>query len=252
MKVVLSRKGFDSGAGGFPSPIIDGVPVSLPIPTHQRSITTFDDLGLGNVVAGITRGRLTGKDLCHYDPMFQDGRCAFGQTGSAQGHLQNNGISLGDIFLFFGLFSQQDGRDRHHRIFGYMRIEELHLLGPHPRPDQQPAGFMARHPHTIGEWNANNCLYVGEGRTVERANNQLRLSVQGGSVSRWRVPPWLRDAGLTYHGRPDRWEGDDILNVVGRGQEFVTNIAGVAEAEDWVQSILDAIDNAVSAEGVPP
>ncbi|MEL6529675.1 MAG: hypothetical protein AAFQ27_06905, partial [Pseudomonadota bacterium] len=28
MKVILSRKGFDSSAGGGPSPIVDGRPIS--------------------------------------------------------------------------------------------------------------------------------------------------------------------------------------------------------------------------------
>jgi hypothetical protein len=40
MKIVFSRKGLDSGAGGFPSPIIDGRPISLPIPTRIRSLQT--------------------------------------------------------------------------------------------------------------------------------------------------------------------------------------------------------------------
>ena len=51
MRVILSRKGFDSGAGGVPSPIIDGRPVSMPIPQ--------EDLGVGDVVERITRGRLS-------------------------------------------------------------------------------------------------------------------------------------------------------------------------------------------------
>jgi hypothetical protein len=37
VKLILSRKGFDSAAGGVPSPLIDGRPVSLPIPTRQPS-----------------------------------------------------------------------------------------------------------------------------------------------------------------------------------------------------------------------
>jgi glycosyltransferase involved in cell wall biosynthesis len=36
MKVVFGRKGFDSSAGGAPSPIIDGKLISLPIPMRRR------------------------------------------------------------------------------------------------------------------------------------------------------------------------------------------------------------------------
>ncbi|CAI8922445.1 hypothetical protein EMIT0158MI4_310005 [Burkholderia ambifaria] len=33
-------------------------------------------------------------------------RPALGQTGAAQGHLSNNGVGAGDVFLFFGWFRQ--------------------------------------------------------------------------------------------------------------------------------------------------
>lgn len=241
MKLIFSRKGFDSQSGGVPSPIVDGVPTSLPIPTAKRTSTTYDDLRLGDVVEKVTRGRLAGADHCHCDPMFENGRCAFGQTGAAQSHLRNSGVAKGDVFLFFGLFAQ-DGRDMHHRIFAYLRVDELHHLGATPTANQHPKGFTIAHPHTIGEWNANNCLYVGRGRKAKRANDRLRLSKPGERVSIWRVPPWLQRAGLTYHRRPDQWREDGTLHVVAKGQEFVTDITGIAEASRWVRSILAVID----------
>ena len=43
MKVVLSRKGFDSANGGIMSPIFeDGTMVSFPIPSKDVRRTTFD------------------------------------------------------------------------------------------------------------------------------------------------------------------------------------------------------------------
>ena len=87
MKIVFSRKGFDSGAGGVPSPVIGGRPTSIPIPAHDRSEATYGDLGLGEIVERITGGRFAATSLCHDDPMFERCRCAFGQTGAAQGHL---------------------------------------------------------------------------------------------------------------------------------------------------------------------
>ena len=37
MKVILSRKGFDSQYGGYPSPVLpDGRMISLPIPSNDK------------------------------------------------------------------------------------------------------------------------------------------------------------------------------------------------------------------------
>lgn len=44
MRVIFSRKGFDSAAGGCPSPIVEGKPISLPIPTRMPSVVCFGDL----------------------------------------------------------------------------------------------------------------------------------------------------------------------------------------------------------------
>jgi hypothetical protein len=70
--------------------------------------------------------------------------------------LERNGVGVGDVFLFFGLFAWLDGRDRHHRIFGYMEIDEVRRLGGRPSKSDNPKGFLRRHPHTVGEWNENN------------------------------------------------------------------------------------------------
>ena len=243
MKIVFSRKGFDSASGGGPSPIVRGRPTSIPIPARDRSETTYRDLGLGAIVERITRGRVTGATLCHADPMFERCRCAFGQTGAAQSHLANNGVGAGDVFLFFGLFSESDGADPHHRIFGYLEVTEVTKLGPAPTVLNQPRGFSRRHPHTIGSWDANNTIYAGPGRTAVSDMPGLRLSLPTGAVSHWAVPSWLRDAGLTYHGDRARWRPDGTLHAVARGQEFVTDISGSAEAAAWLRRILAMISD---------
>jgi len=58
MKLIFSRKGFDSTAGKCPSPIVEGVPISLPIPTKGRSETTYKLAGLGEIVERVTKGRI--------------------------------------------------------------------------------------------------------------------------------------------------------------------------------------------------
>jgi Nucleotide modification associated domain 3 len=243
MRVCISRKGFDSAAGKVPSPIVGGQPISLPIPFPDRSESTYESIGLADHVVRATKGRLAIETLCHEDPMFHEGRCAFGQTGPAQSHLHKRGMDIGDVFLFFGLFAQENGQDRHHRIFGYLEIEEVRQLGSHPREEDSPKGFPRRHPHTIGRWNSNNTLYLGRGAKAKQARDSLRLSATGGLISRWRVPPWLHEIGLSYHSDPGRWISDIELKTVGRGQEFVADIGELAERREWLASLIDAINS---------
>jgi len=216
-------------------------------------MTTYGDLELGEIVERVTKGRLSRSSLCHHDPMFEAGRCAFGQTGAAQSHLRNQGVGIGDVFLFFGLFANAEGRDRHHRIHGYLEVESVKGLGPKPDAASQPAGFSKRHPHTIGEWNENNTIYVGRGHVATNAHADLRLSRIGEQVSRWRVPPWLRTAGLTYHGRLDRWVGEETLVTVAKGQEFVSDISTTPEASIWLEHVKalvrGGIEDRIGAHG---
>lgn len=240
MKVVLSRKGFDSGSGRAPSPIIDGCPVSMPIPATKNSSTTYADLGLGDVVEKITRGRIGEEHLCHYDPMFADGRCYFGQCDSAQTHLRNNGVGAGDVFLFFGLFADEQTGEKHHRIFGFLRVEAVHLiaeLGP------EVSGRLEQldHPHVLGMRHPNNTVYEGVGATASKAHSSLRLTRAGGPLSMWTVPVWLGGKGLSYHGNPSRWKSGNELQSVARGQEFVCDLGDDPVAHGWVEDTIALI-----------
>lgn len=242
MRVIFSRKGFDSAAGKAPSPIIDGQPISLPIPTKRRTETSYQLAGLGKIVEDTTKGRIGADDLCHEDPVYSNGRWAFGQTGAAQSHLERNRVGVGDVFLFFGLFAALDGRDRHHRIFGYLEVDEVRRLGSRPSESDNPKGFLRRHPHTIGEWNENNTLYVGSGAKARSAHPCLRLTKPGALVSVWSVPAWLKAAGLTYNGNPARWASNQELHVASRGQEFISNIGGQRAPREWLRTVRAAIE----------
>jgi hypothetical protein len=236
VRIIFSRKGFDSGSGGAPSPIAGGRPISLPIPTSRRSATTYAALGLGEVVELATRGRVSGDHLCHDDPMFRDGRWHFGQCGAAQSHLANQGVGVGDTFLFFGLFADEHTGERHHRIYGYMDVRSVV-----PLAGGGIEGVPTDHPHLIGEWNANNTLYIGQGATARNASGELRLTQPGGPLRQWRVPPWLRACGLSFHGKPQRWQENDTLEIVSRGQEFVADIGDDPAASTWLREIKKAI-----------
>jgi len=240
MHIVLSRKGFDSTAGKAPSPIVDGRPVSLPIPTSRRSSTCFGDLGFGVLVEKTTKGRIAASHLCHDDPLFADGHCWFGQCGSAQGHLEKQGVGVGDVFVFFGLFADEQTGERHHRIFGYMKVA---CQGAPDRVRGTPnwRDPPREHPHFIGEWNANNTIYHGPGSMARRASPALRLTREGGPLNQWIVPPWMKRLGLTYNDRPERWIRETELDSAKRGQEFVSCVGDDPEALQWLAGIVAEI-----------
>lgn len=241
MRLVFSRKGFDSTAGGAPSPIIKGHPLSLPIPATRGETTTYGAVGLGDPAHAVTRGRLSHDSKCHDDPLFSDGSCWFGQCGSAQGHLAKSGVVPGDVFLFFGLFADEETGERHHRIFAHMTIAAMGSpagirMHPHWREPPRP------HPHLAGDWPANNTLYFGPAGTAATDSPALRLTCGGGPLNLWTVPRWLNRFGLTYHGNPERWIGDSQLDSVRRGQEFVCNIGDAAEPRRWLEDIIAEIE----------
>jgi hypothetical protein len=234
MKLIFSRKGFDSGSGGGPSPIVDGRPVSLPIPAGRGEVsrTRYRDIGLGAHVSDA-------EALCHHDPFFADGFAAFGQAGAAEGHLRNNGVGPGDLFLFFGLYAAP-GEAPHHRLFGWMRVETR--LDPRRDP---PPTIAPDHPHVLNRDWTNNAIYVGPGGTARRAHDALRLTAPGASASIWHVPAWLAATrALSYHGRADRWLAGNRLRTVGRGQEFVADITGNHAARRWADTMIREMETA--------
>ena len=244
MRIIFSRKGFDSASGGGPSPIVDGRPVSLPIPASRHSRTTWDDLGLGDHVAEASRGKLGGAGLCHDDPMFVEKEggteCLFGQCGAAQTHLANQGVGHGDVFVFFGLFKAPD-EPPHHGIFGWMRIESMTRLADCSASELAEFDRLD-HPHAIGLHAGNDTIYRGPGACARTAHPDLRLTAPGASPSLWAIPRWLRETGLSYHDRPDRWKRGPRLQSVARGQEFVADIGRRSAPRRWLDRVIEVMD----------
>lgn len=119
MKVILSRKGMDSEYGGIPSPIIksengDWKFYSLPIPTENSDIkyddlNLFDDIRVSTFINDVAP-KSRRYEFCHLDPDIRESslnerpigwKRNFGQVKSAQSHLQNNQIGIGDVFFVF-------------------------------------------------------------------------------------------------------------------------------------------------------
>ncbi|MDC8755296.1 hypothetical protein OIK40_11665 [Erythrobacter sp. sf7] len=242
MRIIFSRKGFDSAAGGGPSPIVEGRPISLPIPdTKGLSPVTYGDLGLGEHAARASRGRLGGGDACHFDPMFRaDGTAILGQCHAAQGHLVKQGVREGDVFVFFGLFdSAEEGR--HHRIFAYLRIMERIDLVTCDEPTRAHYRSLGQ-PHAFGLHANNDMLYVGRGAAASTAPASLRLTAPSAKPSQWIVPSWLRRTGLSCHDASWRWEEPGRLTAVSRGQEFVAHVGDDPEPREWLDRAIAAIE----------
>lgn len=271
MRVIFSRKGFDSAAGGCASPIIDGRPQSLPIPTRMPTEATFATLGAGiaDMVRDLTRGRVTAETPCHLDPDLdvaamprQAGwRGALGQVGVAQSHLANEGVSQGDLFLFWGLFRParcaatrwEYCGAAEHRIFGWLQVGEIIRAGTEGSDVALKLPWLADHPHARSGWPASNKIYLSapelalggelkgyKGWGLFRKGRCLTRS--GSSMpSTWSVPSWLNAAtggvGMTYHPL-ERWHASGELRVAARGQEFVADIGHRADALEWLHELF--------------
>ena len=133
MRVIFSRKGFDSSAGGFPNPIFpDGTLYMVPIPDESSNVFysdltfKYEDDSIRKILNDLTgrRIRIKGKMKfcdyneryfkCHLDPMeintsgFKG--IAFGQTNSSVCHLLKHGVGKDDVFLFFSWFREVEKR----------------------------------------------------------------------------------------------------------------------------------------------
>lgn len=274
MKLIFSRKGFDSSAGGVPSPLVDGRPISLPIPTRMPTPTRFCDLSsqVAELVSDLTRGRIAADRPCHLDPdldaksmLRQSGwRGALGQVSAAQSHLSNNRVGVGDVFLFWGLYRpagrSQNGPwaftgDAEHRLFGWLQVDEVLTIGEDPLPTLAVHPWLESHPHLSIGWPTNNTVYVARetlelpGRSVDLPgfgllNRGHRLTAPASiQPSLWAIPPWLDPlrggTGMSYHP-PERWYPGGTLRSAARGQEFVADVASRLDAIDWLLGVLTA------------
>ena len=280
-KLIFSRKGFDSSSGGCASPILpNGTIYSLPIPGGDEEVPIrYADLHLGpinigEVVEDLTGGRHRSEDLAGLDPDIREDaiprdegwRGLFGQSGASQTHLENSGVGLGDVFLFFGLFQDVEKNQnrwrfvpksrRQHIIWGWMQIGEIAKADTMRRQEKWDWALYHCHFGWIGD--SRNTLYVASenldlGQPIaklgsgvfSKADRNRVLTEPGKSVSQWRLPRWFYPEGnktpLTYHPDKTRWRRDSnysYLRTVGRGQEFVLDLEQYPEGQEWLSTIV--------------
>lgn len=279
MKIILSRKGFDSSAGGVASPLFpDGTLLSLPIP-DQNGTVTYGDLcwgehWLGDLVESLTHGRIDRQRRAHLDPDLYPAICArppawrplFGQDGAAQSHLTNQGVGVGDLFLFFGWFRAVEcihGQYRFvknapdlHLLYGWLQVGAI-LTGA--QVTTTPPIWAATHPHCVGERGPRNTLYIASDRLTLNEHvialpgagcfssyrDEYCLTTPGRLRTNWRLPRWFYPQEgkppLSYHTDHTRWSCDEeyaYLCSAMRGQEFVLDTQHYSEAVAWVNRLL--------------
>lgn len=267
MKVILSRKGFDSTFGGCPSPILpDGTLLSLPIPSDDQD--AYKDLSCCGVNYADLLQQLRPKkeySHCHVDPDLRPGlrtsgidgwRPAFGQTDAARGVHKNAGVEIGDLFLFFGWFRQTELGPNGYRfvrrredffqfanlqvIYGYLQIgkiltdkEQIAEYYWHPHASKKYIDHPANTLYLPTEHLSWNPLKSGYGTLDYRPDRVLTMENKPRAT--WTEKPFLMPEHV-YGNRKNSAKGVGLY-YAGVWQELV-----ISESDgllDWAKSVID-------------
>lgn len=250
MKVILSRKGFDSEYGGQPSPILpDGTLLSFPIPqendTEKFSSIYYNDRSYFDIIKELkpNNRQIYPEASAHLDPdlkfdvskeRVENWKPIFGQSGAAQSVLRKHNLKQNDLFLFFGWFRETEmfkGKLRYkigknidkHLIFGYLQIDKIY----NHRKDFP--SYARKHSHASNKERVNNCIYVANeslsfndklsGAGYFKYSDRLCLTKAGMSRSKWDLPEIFKKFQIEYH-KPTSFK-DDYFKSAHKGQEFV-------------------------------
>lgn len=271
MKIILSRKGFDSGSGGFPSPIMpDGTLLSMPIPEQGSNVhykeLFYNGMNYAEILAGLRKNKNQNFGKCHLDPDIRrdvfksnydinrekEWKPAFGQKDASLKHLMNQGVEVGDLFLFFGLFKQAElvdgkyqfvkGAKEKHVIWGYLQIGEI--LN---NPTKEKYPWLGRHPH-LDRTEPLNSIFVSSdklswdknlaGAGLLNYKDSLVLTKEGLTTSRWELPDFITESNISYHSDKNRKDG--YFQSAARGQEFVFSVNDRTDIMNWVSDLIGA------------
>jgi hypothetical protein len=259
--------------------------ISLPIPetgNYKAANIRYSDLRspipefahLGEIVAQLTAKPDLTNSRVHLDPHLDgtllalsgEWRALFGQDRAAQGHLRKQGVTNGDLFLFYGLYRRvkvdcgqikfRSDSTAKHVIFGWMRIGEIVSIGDRKSTEswshRNPWGQY--HAHLHGEEVTNNTLYVAADKSFDvlpgagvfsHYSRERCLTAAGESCSVWLLPEWLdRDRGdnrLSYNNDRTRWNRTSeglLLRTKSPGQEYVLDAERYPEARGWAREMI--------------
>lgn len=263
MKVIISRKGFDSANGGTASPVMpDGAMLSLPIPGGKKCEKYNELFYDGNSYADIWHSLKPKSHSklknCHLDPDLRATArektpkgwvAAYGQCGASETHLVNQNVTIGDLFLFFGWFRETEirngllkykrGSKDAHMFFGYLQIGKM------VRNDSLLNFYW--HPHSA-YGSENNTIYVASKHLIINGENtglpgagtfkyseELVLTKPGMSRSKWQLPDFFKEVDISCHTK-ENFKPEGYFQSVHIGQEFV--VSEDKRVTKWAKNII--------------
>lgn len=260
-RIILSRKGFDSEAGGGASPILDdGRFFSIPIPQNHPSQKKYEDLNFdgisGTELLKEASAKVLPTDYCHHDPLLNESIGIFGQVNQSQTELKKNHVGIGDLFLFFGWFNNFSRKRRDlHKIFGWLQIEEI--IEGSDKIIKYLKEKNISHPHGYGDTSKfpNNTIYIGKksleikGKKISKRGHGLFKKTHDDLIltdltqkyrSRWKFPKkYFANSNNLFLNRM-KWENkkESTTCYRGFGQEFILDVEKNPKVIDWAENLI--------------
>ena len=265
MKIILSRKGIDSGNINLASPILpDGTMLSIPIPTDDDMKLSYKDISYqGQSFDEILRCLNRGRELnlpynnIHLDPdiradLYRDvpkgWTPAFGTRSGDEAAVRPQTIARpGDVFLFFGRFRHADESFRYisselHCVWGYMQVKKVLV-------DRDEIAQYSWHPHAKAERLLNqrcNTLYLPASSLSWNTNvpgfgelkfsEKRQLTIPGQTRAIWKKQPFYMPDKVTNAKRKNSDRTSSGLYYSGFWQELV--LKENDKATEWAKSII--------------
>ncbi|MCB2289841.1 hypothetical protein LGK97_08695 [Clostridium sp. CS001] len=250
MKIILSRKGFDSAAGGYPSPLFidEKFHVSLPIPEDINGNAfdtgiTYSDIYFkdGNTYAEVMNSLgIKGFEnrYVHLDPDLNynvtrsranNWKGIFGQCSTSQSHLSNQRVEEGDLFLFFGWFKDVKRINGRYTfvnktdkqiIWGYLQVGKIESI----LENENYCEWKLNHPHYYDRNRIKNTAYIANEKLSFNENmpgygclsysEDLVLTCSGQTNrSMWMLPKYFHpsfNTKMTFHEKLKSPKGKPI------------------------------------------
>lgn len=270
MKIILSRKGFDTKNGGMPSWVMpDGGVASLPIPSGEGEPTDYADLHYNGTYYSQIMHNLFNiycYDPCHLDPDLDVSRHVnppknwkpgFGQCDTSLSYLMNSvGVEPGDLFLFFGWFhfieqfkgiyqyvkEGKDFFDNHdfHLVWGYLQVGEI-LFDFKEKSKRMP---WHSHAQDFRENDPNDAIFVASeklsfaphmpGAGILPFSKKRILTMEGKKKGTWKNNKVYDPDHII--GKRNNAATDDGIYYSGIWQEL--GLKESKAAEDWAKRIV--------------
>ncbi len=270
MKIILSRKGFDSANGGIASPIMeDGTLISFPIPSDDKD--SFEDLiywgqSYAKILQDLNYKENSQYFNCHVDPdltidrrksEIDNWQPIFGQIGSSAIYLMETvKVEEDDLFLFFGNFHKVECVDDKYQyikkigdfyydndlqvIWGYLQIGKI-------IKDPEEQRKYSWHPHSIENRvkEKSNVMFVARDKLSFNENmpgagtlkfrKDRVLTAKNCNKATW-VGRSIYDVDSIIGNRKNSSKITDGIYYAGIWQEL--GLKQTLECEEWAKSII--------------